>query len=168
MNATRLSIACVSLSIVVGLFAVAQQTDQNPPETRKASTAPQRETISRPLSEREKKKREEKLRKELETPYRKWLNEDVAYIITDEERAAFKRLPDRRRARAVHRAVLAAPRSHPGYRRERVQGRALPAHRVRQRALRFRHSRLEDRPRAHLHHLRPARRNRSPPLGRHL
>jgi GWxTD domain-containing protein len=92
MNATRLSIACVSLSIVVGLFAVAQQTDQNPPETKKASTAPQRETISRPLSEREKKKREEKLRKELETPYRKWLNEDVAYIITDEERAAFKRL----------------------------------------------------------------------------
>jgi GWxTD domain-containing protein len=28
----------------------------------------------------------------LETPYRKWLQEDVAYIITDEERAAFKRL----------------------------------------------------------------------------
>jgi GWxTD domain-containing protein len=96
MNATRLSIACVSFSIVIGVFAVAQQTDQNqnqnPPDTRKTSTAPQRETISRPLSEREKKKREEKLRKELETPYRKWLNEDVAYIITDEERAAFKRL----------------------------------------------------------------------------
>jgi GWxTD domain-containing protein len=92
MNATRLSIACVSLSIVIGLFAMAQQTDQSPPDTRKASTAPQRETIARPLSEREKKRREEKLRKELETPYRKWLNEDVAYIITDEERAAFKRL----------------------------------------------------------------------------
>jgi GWxTD domain-containing protein len=94
MNVTRLSIACVSLSVVIGLFAVAQQTDQNqnPPDTKKTSTAPQRETISRPLSEREKKKREEKLRKELETPYRKWLNEDVAYIITDEERAAFKRL----------------------------------------------------------------------------
>jgi GWxTD domain-containing protein len=90
MNATRLSIACVSLSIVVGLFAVAQQTDQN--QSKKSSTAPQRETISRPLSEREKKRRDEKLRKELETPYRKWLNEDVAYIITDEERAAFKRL----------------------------------------------------------------------------
>src|SRR5271157_5409532 len=89
MNATRLSIACVSLSIVIGLFAAAQQTDQN--QTKKSST-PQRETIARPLSEREKKKRDEKLRKELETPYRKWLNEDVAYIITDEERAAFKRL----------------------------------------------------------------------------
>ncbi|MGA2772873.1 MAG: GWxTD domain-containing protein [Bryobacteraceae bacterium] len=92
MNATRLSIACVSLSIVIGLFAAAQQTDQNQPETKKSSTAPQRETIARPLSEREKKRREEKLRKELETPYRKWLNEDVAYIITDEERTAFKRL----------------------------------------------------------------------------
>jgi GWxTD domain-containing protein len=92
MNATRLSIACVSLSIIIGLFAAAQQTDQSSPPTRKSSTAPQRETIARPLSEREKKKREEKLRKELETPYRKWLNEDVAYIITDEERSAFKRL----------------------------------------------------------------------------
>ena len=90
MNATRLSIACVSVSIVIGLFAAAQQTDQD--QTKKSSTAPQRETIARPLSEREKKRREEKLRKELETPYRKWLNEDVAYIITDEERAAFKRL----------------------------------------------------------------------------
>jgi GWxTD domain-containing protein len=29
----------------------------------------------------------------LVTPYTKWLNEDVAYIITDQERAAFKRLP---------------------------------------------------------------------------
>ena len=50
-----------------------------------------RETVAKPLSEREKRKREEKLRKELEGPYRKWLSEDVVYIISDEERAAFKR-----------------------------------------------------------------------------
>ena len=48
--------------------------------------------MAKPLSERQRRKREERLRKELETPYRKWLNEDVTYIITDEERAAFKRL----------------------------------------------------------------------------
>ena len=30
--------------------------------------------------------------RELESPYRKWLNEDVVFIITDEERAAFKQL----------------------------------------------------------------------------
>jgi GWxTD domain-containing protein len=51
-----------------------------------------RETVAKPLTERQKRKREEKLRKELETPYRKWLNEDVTYIITDEERAAWKRM----------------------------------------------------------------------------
>lgn len=51
-----------------------------------------RETVAKPLTEKERKKREDKLRKELEGPYRKWLNEDVAYIITDEERQAFKRL----------------------------------------------------------------------------
>ena len=51
-----------------------------------------RETVAKPLSEKERKRREEKLRKELEGPYRKWLGEDVLYIITDEERTAFKRM----------------------------------------------------------------------------
>ena len=50
------------------------------------------ETVAKPLSDKEKKRREEKLRKELLGPYRKWLAEDVLYIITDEERTAFKRL----------------------------------------------------------------------------
>ncbi|HZO52514.1 MAG TPA: GWxTD domain-containing protein [Bryobacteraceae bacterium] len=51
-----------------------------------------RETVAKPMSEKERRKREEKLRKELEGPFRKWLSEDVTYIITDEERQAFKRL----------------------------------------------------------------------------
>jgi GWxTD domain-containing protein len=51
-----------------------------------------RDTVSKPMTAKQKKKQEEKLRKELETPYRKWLNEDVTYIITDEERKAWKRL----------------------------------------------------------------------------
>jgi GWxTD domain-containing protein len=58
----------------------------------KAAAEENRETIAKPLSEREQRKREAKLRKELETPFRKWLNEDVFYIITDEEKTAFKRL----------------------------------------------------------------------------
>jgi GWxTD domain-containing protein len=82
MNATRLSISVLSLSLLAGISAVAQD--------KKSSS--QRETVARPMTDKERKKKEEKLRKELETPYRKWLNEDVAYIITDEERTAFKRL----------------------------------------------------------------------------
>jgi GWxTD domain-containing protein len=60
-------------------------------EKKKADEG-QRETVAKPLTDKERRKREDKLRKELETPYRKWLTEDVGYIITDEERQAFKRL----------------------------------------------------------------------------
>src|SRR5579884_3745725 len=50
------------------------------------------ETIAKPLTDKQRRKKEEKLRKELETPWKKWLNEDVVYIITDEEKKAFKQL----------------------------------------------------------------------------
>src|SRR6266571_2678355 len=86
MKASRLSISCVSLSLAVCLLATPQKGDNS------KKTSEQRETVAKPLSAKEIKKREEKLRKELLTPYRKWLNEDVTYIITDEERGVFKRL----------------------------------------------------------------------------
>jgi len=55
--------------------------------------APQnRETVAKPMTAKQKKKQDDKLRKELETPWKKWLNEEVVYIISDEEKAAFKKL----------------------------------------------------------------------------
>jgi GWxTD domain-containing protein len=54
--------------------------------------AQQRETVSKPLTERQKKKRAAQLRKELHSAYDKWLDEDVAWIVTEDERAAFHRL----------------------------------------------------------------------------
>ena len=84
----RLWISCLIVSLVFTVnlsYADKKDSDQN-------TDAQGRETIAKPLTEKEKKKREAKLRKELETPYKKWLNEDVVYIITDEERTAFKRL----------------------------------------------------------------------------
>ncbi|HTS62837.1 MAG TPA: GWxTD domain-containing protein [Candidatus Acidoferrales bacterium] len=94
MNARRRSISCLSLSVLlgIGIFAAPQQDDSKKKDDKKKSASAQRETVAKPMTEKERKRKEEKLRKELETPYRKWLNEDVAYIITDEERAAFKRL----------------------------------------------------------------------------
>jgi GWxTD domain-containing protein len=86
MTVSRLSIFGGSLVILVG-GVVLPAADQKP-----AAAPAARETVAKPLTEKERKKKEEKLRKELETPYRKWLNEDVFYIITDEERTAFKRL----------------------------------------------------------------------------
>jgi GWxTD domain-containing protein len=61
-------------------------------DKKKQQTDAQRETVAKPLSEKQKKRNEEKLKKELETPYKRWLNEEVIYIITDEERKAFGRL----------------------------------------------------------------------------
>ena len=48
--------------------------------------------LKKPVSEKQRKKNERALKQELSKPYKKWLDEDVVYIITDEERAAFKQL----------------------------------------------------------------------------
>jgi GWxTD domain-containing protein len=88
MRTTRFWVFCLPISVLLCAVFLPAQDKQ---DSKKKST-PARETIAKPLSEKEKKRRADKLRKELETPYRKWLNEDVSYIITDEERAAFKRL----------------------------------------------------------------------------
>src|SRR5215469_15315210 len=42
-------------------------------------------------ADRQEKKRQKAIQKELESPYKKWLDEEVPYIITGEERAAFKK-----------------------------------------------------------------------------
>ena len=44
------------------------------------------------LSKKERERRRRSLEKELNRPFQRWLKEDVAYIITSEERQAFKRL----------------------------------------------------------------------------
>ena len=48
--------------------------------------------LKKPVTEKQRKKNERALKQELSKPYKKWLDEDVVYIITDEERAAFKQL----------------------------------------------------------------------------
>jgi GWxTD domain-containing protein len=62
-----------------------------------ASPAPQKQAdtvdpLKRPVTEKQKAKNARALKVELSKVYRKWLDEDVVYIITDEERQAFKQL----------------------------------------------------------------------------
>ena len=78
----------LAMGLAGAYLLAAPQSDK---DDQKAA-ASSRDTVAKPMTAKQKKKQEEKLRKELETPYKKWLNEDVAYIITDEERKAFKRL----------------------------------------------------------------------------
>jgi len=64
-----------------------------PASAQDAGQAPDKKkdkTVAKPMTDKERRKQQEKLKKELETPYKKWLTEDVGYIISDEERKAFK------------------------------------------------------------------------------
>ncbi len=77
---------CSAYSLLLpqaALFAADKKAD---------AAAGQRETVAKPLTEKERKRREKELKKELEGPYKQWMTVDVAYIITDEERQSFKRL----------------------------------------------------------------------------
>src|SRR5260370_41947701 len=90
MRSCRAWVPFLALSLSsLGPLVLAQDTPADKPA---AKSTPPRETVAKPLTERQRKQREAKLRKELEGPYKKWINEDVVYIITDEERQAWNRL----------------------------------------------------------------------------
>ena len=55
-------------------------------------TPDQADPLKRPLTQDQKKKNSKALKQELSGTYKKWLKEDVAYIITPEEVSAFKQL----------------------------------------------------------------------------
>jgi GWxTD domain-containing protein len=63
-----------------------------PPIPAQSSSSSDEPTVAKPLSKKEIKRRQKALKKEMEGPWKKWLNEDVVYIITDQEKAAFKKL----------------------------------------------------------------------------
>jgi GWxTD domain-containing protein len=57
-----------------------------------AQSPDQVDPLKRAPTEKQKKQQKSSLKIELSKTYKKWLNEDVVWIITDEERAAFKQL----------------------------------------------------------------------------
>jgi GWxTD domain-containing protein len=57
-----------------------------------AATDSQGDPMKRPLTEKQKKANAKALKQELSSTYKKWLNEDVRWIISPEELSAFKQL----------------------------------------------------------------------------
>src|SRR5712671_5912417 len=98
----------LSLLLGLGLLAsraVAQDSKQDPKQDQKSSgssastdqpatdqASQEVDPLKKPLTQKQKKKNEKGLKQELRGPYKKWLDEDVAWIITDEERQAFRQL----------------------------------------------------------------------------
>src|SRR5882724_3889288 len=92
------------LLVVFGLFTCAAfAQDPQPPKSDKpakdaATAAPSEpvdeaaDPLKRPIPDKKKKQQNKDYRKEIKGTYKKWLEEDVVWIISDEERAAFKQL----------------------------------------------------------------------------
>ncbi len=89
VNSMKMNSLVITFAAGAACVSLALAGDEKKPAD--SSSTQTRETVAKPMTDKQRKKQEAKLRKELETPYKKWLNEDVTYIITDEEKAAFKR-----------------------------------------------------------------------------
>jgi GWxTD domain-containing protein len=84
-------------SLIIGIGAAvltvaAQAPEGQAPAAPSSSSSSNNETIAKPLTKKQIAKKQKALEKELAGPWKKWMSEDVTYIITDEERQAFKRL----------------------------------------------------------------------------
>ena len=78
--------------MILNLPAASLAGDQDKKNTDDRSEACKADPLKCPISEKQKKKNARSLRQELSKTYRKWLDEDVRWIITDEEQKAFMML----------------------------------------------------------------------------
>jgi len=78
---------------LAGSSAVAQQDKSAGDQaTSDKSQGQETDPLKRPIKEKQKKQNAKSLKNELSKQDKKWLDEDVRWIISDEERAAFKQL----------------------------------------------------------------------------
>ena len=83
-----------ALTSVTAATAVAQEPKSDKKQASDAETQENQgsDPLKRPISEKQKKQNSKALKQELSKTYKKWLDEDVRWIITDEEQKAFKML----------------------------------------------------------------------------
>jgi len=90
----RLPSILTAAALFLGLSAtcLAQDSDKDKKDSGDQATQGQGDPLKRPLTDKQKKAAAKALRHELGKTYKKWLSEDVIWIITDEERSAFMQL----------------------------------------------------------------------------
>ncbi len=82
--------ALLFASLMMGSNVFAQSQDSAKPPA--SDQTQEQDPLKRELSDKQKKEQQKAVKQELGKTYKKWLDEDVRYIISDEERAAFKKL----------------------------------------------------------------------------
>jgi GWxTD domain-containing protein len=92
----HLVVTVVGLGLIgVPVSALRAQQSNTPPAADPHAAAPagapgqSADPLNRQLSDKERYKAQSELRKELKGPYKTWLDEEVPYIISDDERKAF-------------------------------------------------------------------------------
>ncbi len=84
----RCSVGVLAAVLALGFAAVSQAQDKD----AKGSEPSQTDPLKRQIPEKQRKANAKALKIELSKTYRKWLDEDVRWIITDEEKSAFMQL----------------------------------------------------------------------------
>jgi len=84
----RCSVAVLAGVMALGFAAVSQAQEKD----AKGSEGSQADPLKRPIPEKQRKANAKALKIELSKTYKKWLDEDVRWIITDEEKSAFMQL----------------------------------------------------------------------------
>jgi GWxTD domain-containing protein len=77
-------------SLVFSALALAAPAAAQPQKPVEKPQAEEQDPLKRPLTEKQKKEQEKRLKQELGQTYKRWLDEDVRWIIMDEEMTAFK------------------------------------------------------------------------------
>jgi len=87
-------VAAVTLAgfLALAVFAQDSGSKNSGSPTVPSAGGQQTDPLKRPLTDAQKKANAKAFQKEISKTYKKWLDEDVRWIITDEERSAFKQL----------------------------------------------------------------------------
>jgi GWxTD domain-containing protein len=87
-------VAAVTLAgfLALAVFAQDSGSKNNGSPAVPSADSQQTDPLKRPLTDAQKKSNAKAFQKEISKTYKKWLDEDVRWIITDEERSAFKQL----------------------------------------------------------------------------
>jgi len=86
-----LGVLMIGALLGLGGISAAQEKEKTDADAQ-ASPDGQTDPLKRPVSQKQKKQNSKSLRQELSHRDKVWLDQDVAWIITDEERSAFKQL----------------------------------------------------------------------------
>ena len=91
-NRCSVGVLAGMMALVFAAFSQAQDKDAKGSDDKAAAQGSQTDPLKRPIPEKQRKANAKALKIELSKTYKKWLDEDVRWIITDQERSAFMQL----------------------------------------------------------------------------